>query len=245
MVRCQKEVCDALELPYLKMVIGGSMGGMQALEWIAQYPDYVKSCVPIAATAQVSPQTIAFDAVGRQAIQTDPHFHEGQYMNHQTVPQDGLALARMIGHITYLSESSMDQKFGRNLQEKSDFGYTLEQDFQIESYLRYQGDKFVDRFDANAYLYLTKAVSYFDLVKKYGDLETVFSPSSARFLIISIHSDWLYTPDQSKQIARQLMRLNKEVTYVDIDSHYGHDAFLINNPELMRILRVFLESLPC
>lgn len=243
MVRAQKAVIDHLGITQIKMVIGGSMGGMQALEWVCMYPDMIRSCVPIAATGQVSPQTIAFDAVGRQAIRGDKDFYDGHYSDHNTTPHHGLALARMIGHITYLSESSMDQKFGRKLQEKNDLSYCMDQDFQIESYLQYQGDKFVNRFDANSYLYLTKAVSYFDLPRKYGSLEKAFSPSDARFLVVSISSDWLYTPEQSKVVARQLMRLNKEVTYVDVDTHYGHDAFLIDNPDLFRLINVFLESL--
>jgi len=217
------------------------MGGMQALEWVALYPDLVQSCAPVAATGQVSPQSIAFDAIGRTAIVTDPAFNNGHYYGSEG-PHKGLATARMIGHVTYLSEQSIDDKFGRKLQEKTEYGYHFDTDFQIESYLKYQGDKFVDRFDANSYLYLTKAISYFDLPKKYGTMDTAFESSKARFLVIAITTDWLYTPEQSKAVVKSLMHLNKDVTYVEIDSHYGHDSFLIENEDLSDSIRLFLEN---
>lgn len=242
MVKTQKALIDHMNIPALKMVIGGSMGGMQALEWVAMYPDKVRSCVPIAATGQVSPLAVAFDAVGRHAIVGDKHYQDGYYPETQK-PEAGLAIARMIGHITYLSEQSMADKFGRSLQNKDDYSYNFDTDFQVESYLTYQGKKFVDRFDANSYMYLTKAVSYFDMPKKYGSMETAFKDSFSKYLVISITSDWLYTPRQSKAVARSLMKLNKEVTYIEVDSHYGHDAFLIESDTLKDILHTFLESI--
>ncbi|RAP33192.1 homoserine O-acetyltransferase [Candidatus Marinamargulisbacteria bacterium SCGC AG-439-L15] len=228
-VKSHKALIDHLGIQTIQMVIGGSMGGMMALEWAVHYPDLVKSCVPIAATARVSPLAIAFDAVGRDAVSV-------------AGPDKGLAVARKLGHITYLSEQSMDQKFGRNLQDKDSYGYDFGVDFQIESYLNHQGEKFVTHFDANSYLYLTKAVSYFDLAQKYGSLERAFAAITAKFLVISITSDWLYTPKQSKEIVRSLMKLNKDVTYVEVDSYYGHDAFLIENDALFDIIKVFLET---
>ena len=202
----------------------------------------VNACIPIAATGQVSPLAVAFDAVGRKAIRTDSNYSNGHYYSHKT-PDAGLNIARMIGHITYLSEQSMDKKFGRQLQTDPEYHFHFGSEFQIESYLNYQGEKFVSRFDANSYLYLTKAVSYFDLEKSYGSFDAAFRKSMAKFLVISITSDWLYTPKQSKSIVSSLMRLNKEVSYAEIDSYYGHDAFLIENEGLHQALSVFIKGL--
>lgn len=241
MVHAQKALIDHLGVKKIKMVIGGSMGGMQALEWAIQYPDLVQSCVPIAATAKLSPQALAFDAVGRHAIISDPKWNNGNYYG-QGQPEHGLSVARMIGHITYLSGDSMNEKFGRRLQEKENFGYDLSTDFQIESYLTYQGMKFINRFDPNSYIYLTKAISYFDLDKKYGSLEAAMEKTRCDFLVISIASDWLYTPEQSKDIVKALINLDKRVTYSELQSLYGHDAFLIDNPKLFRLVQHFLEQ---
>ena len=241
MVKVQKKWIESLGITQLKMVIGGSMGGMQALEWAIQYPESVKSCVPIASTSYLSPQALAFDAVGRHAIVKDPNWNQGDYYQ-QSSPEAGLGIARMIGHITYLSEESMNQKFGRKLQKKLEYGYDFSTDFEVESYLKYQGDKFVNRFDANSYLYLTKAISYFDLEKKHGSLEAAFKSVTAAFLVISISSDWLYLPKQSKEIVKTLMKLNKEVTYCNLNSAFGHDAFLIDNPELSELVKRFLDK---
>ncbi|MDA1354322.1 MAG: homoserine O-acetyltransferase [bacterium] len=242
MVNAQYNLMEHLNIPYWLSVIGGSMGGMQALEWAASYPDKVRSCIPLAATAQVSPTAIAFDAIGRSAISSDPNFNKGHFYG-KAIPQKGLATARMIAHITYLSEQSIDSKFGRKLQDKSEYGYHFDTDFQIESYLKYQGDKFVDRFDANTYLYLTKAISYFDMPRKYGSLEKAFSATQAKFLVIAITTDWLYTPAQSKEFVKSLIRLDKEVTYAEMDSMNGHDAFLLEQPDLTDLVQLFLEKL--
>ncbi len=240
MVKAQYHLIKALTIDKLAMVIGGSMGGMQALEWAISYPDMIERCACIASTASLSPQAIAFDAVGRHAIISDPNWQEGNYYGGQ-VPEVGLSIARMIGHITYLSHDSMNKKFGRRLQEKPDYRYSFSSEFQVESYLQYQGNKFVSRFDANAYLYLTKAISYFDLGKKYGSLEKAFSGVTCQFLVVSIQSDWLYPPEQSKSIVKSLMKLNKDVTYCEMDSSYGHDAFLIDLGQLGPLVSQFLE----
>jgi len=242
MVKVQRELVQHLGIDRLVSVIGGSMGGMQALEWAIMYPDMVSSVIPIATTGRLSPQSLAFDAVGRNAIILDQHWNNGFYYGISNQPEKGLAIARMIGHITYLSEESMMLKFGRNLQTKTDYGYDFDTEFQVESYLKYQGEKFVSQFDANSYLYLTKAISYFDLYKKYQGLEQAFKNATSRFLIVSISSDWLYPPKQSKDLVKALMKLNKPVSYCDIESPYGHDAFLMKSPELEQLLHHFLSN---
>jgi homoserine O-acetyltransferase len=239
MVHAQKRLLDHLEITSLAMVVGGSMGGMQALEWSILYPNMVKTCVPIACTAKLSPQALAFDVVGQQAIMVDPKWQQGHY---QDQPEKGLSIARMIGHITYHSDESMHLKFGRKLQQKEDYGYNFTTDFQIESYLKYQGDKFVNRFDANSYLYITKAIDYFDLHKKYGSLEQAFQRTTCQFLVMSVQSDWLYKPGESKSFVHALMRLNKRVTYVELDSQWGHDAFLMEAEPIKQALSAFLEN---
>ena len=234
MVRCQYELIKHLEIKRIKMVIGGSMGGMQALEWVVQAPDLIDSCVPIASTTKVSPLAIAFDSVGRKSIIEQLKSGNGEA---------GLGVARQLGHITYLSEDAMEKKFSRRLQENEDYMYHLDPEFEIESYLNYQGQKFIGRFDLYSYLVLTKAVSYFDLEKTYGSVEKALSPSPAKFLVIAISSDWLYTAGQSKALAYQLMKMNKHVSYVEIDSDYGHDTFLIDSDETKQVIRCFLGSL--
>jgi homoserine O-acetyltransferase/O-succinyltransferase len=242
MVKVQHALVHHLGIQRLVSVIGGSMGGMQALEWAIMYPEMTSSVIPIATTGRLSPQSLAFDAVGRNAIILDQHWNNGFYYGITNQPEKGLAIARMIGHITYLSEEAMMLKFGRNLQTKSDYGYDFDTEFQVESYLKYQGEKFVSQFDANSYLYLTKAISYFDLYKKYKSLEQAFENSLSRFLIVSISSDWLYPPKQSKDLVKALMKLNKPVSYCDIQSPYGHDAFLLKSPELEQLLSHFLSN---
>jgi len=242
MVHAQKLLVDALQIPKLLAVVGGSMGGMQVLEWAIQYPDQVASAIVIASTPCVSTKSVAFDAVGRNAIFSDPNWKKGNYYDQAALPETGLATARMIGHITYLSDEALDTKFGRKLQSRADYGYDFDTDFQIESYLQYQGNKFVYRFDANSYLYLTKAISYFDLPKKYGSLEKALSSVLAKFLVISIKSDWLYPPKQSKELVKSLLKLNKEVTYFECDSSYGHDAFLLPNEQLFELFHHFLSK---
>lgn len=241
MVRVQAQLIRHLGISEIQLVIGGSMGGMQALEWAITFPDMVKACVSIAAAGRLSPQALAFDAVGRYAITSDPAWHGGNYG--ADGPESGLAVARMIGHITYLSDESMNSKFGRRLQVIDDYGYAFNSEFQVESYLEHQGNKFVERFDANSYLYLTKAISYFDLDKTYGSLSQAFATTHAQFLIVSIESDWLYPPKQSQAIANTLMRLNKPVTYCEIDSDCGHDAFLVDFDKLGNIVQSFLRKI--
>jgi len=242
MVKVQKKLMDYLEVKSLLSLAGGSMGGMQGLEWIIQYPDFVKSAMIIASTSRLSPQAIAFNEVGRNAIITDPNWQNGDYYG-KNVPRHGLAIARMIGHITYLSDLSMHAKFGRRLQDKDTYGYDFSSEFEVESYLHYQGDKFVERFDANTYLYLTKAMDYFDLAAKFGSLNAAFENVSSKILVISFTSDWLFPPYQSKEIVKSLMNNDKDVSYIEINSSYGHDAFLLETEHLTKIVTNFLTNL--
>ena len=212
MVRVQTKLIDFLGIERLLAVAGGSMGGMQALEWAVTYPDRVAAAVPIATTARHTPQQIAFNEVGRQAIMADPDWNDGNYYSSRP-PNRGLAIARMVGHITYMSDESMREKFGRRLREKEKFGFDFSVDFEVESYLRYRGSQFVSRFDANSYLYITKAEDYFDLTNGTGSLASAFSKAKARFLVISFSSDWLYPSYQSQEIVRVLRRSNHDVAY--------------------------------
>jgi homoserine O-acetyltransferase/O-succinyltransferase len=241
MVRLQKMLIDHLGIPRLLSVTGGSMGGMQALEWTVYYPDSVVSAIPIAATARHSAQQIAFNEVGRQAIIADPDWREGNYYGGKP-PARGLAVARMVGHITYMSDDSMREKFGRRLRGKNSFGYDFEVDFEVESYLRYRGNEFVNRFDANSYLYITKAMDYFDLTNGEGSLAAAFERARARFLAISFTSDWLYPSYQSQEIVRALRSRNVDVAYCELPSNYGHDAFLVDVGEQTDLVRGFLAS---
>jgi len=241
MVDVQKKLIDFLGIKRLYSMVGGSMGGMQVIDWAIRYPSAVRSAIVVAATSRLSAQGIAFNAVGRNAICSDPSWSNGNYYG-KTAPEKGLAVARMIGHITYLSEESMHQKFGRRLQNKTDYGFDFSTDFEIESYLRYQGETFVGRFDANSYLYITKAVDYFDVEKKYGSLAAAFSDTQSKFLFISYSSDWLFPPSQSKEMVKALMNNNKEVTYCEISSAYGHDAFLLEKEQQTNIIANFLAK---
>ena len=241
MVSAQRKLMDILNIETWHAVVGPSMGGMQALEWAIMYPEKVNICIPLVSTARLSTAALAFGAIGRNAITSDPNWNEGDYYG-KTAPETGLAIARMIGHITYLSAEGLTQKFGRRLQEKQDYSYDFSTDFQIESYLQHQGDKFVNRFDANAYLYLSKAMSYFDLGKKYGSLKEAFDKSSAKFLGMSISSDTLYPSSQSKEIVKTLMKLNRQVTFVEIESPHGHDGFLIEADTINHVLSSYLEN---
>jgi homoserine O-acetyltransferase/O-succinyltransferase len=243
MVEAQRHLIDFLGIERLYCVTGGSMGGMQALQWVASYPDRVAKAIPIATAASLSAQGIAFNEVGRQAIMSDPDWLDGDYYG-ITVPHRGLALARMVGHITYLSEQSMHAKFARRLQEKADYGYDFATDFQVESYLKYKGDSFVNRFDANSYLYITKAMDYFDLARAYGSLEQAFAHADASFLVISFSSDWLFPTYQSKEIVRALRHNNLNAIFTEIPSAYGHDAFLLEADEIGRLVRSFLNGGP-
>ncbi len=243
MVRAQKLLIDHLGIERLLCVSGGSMGGMQALQWAVAYPEVVASCIPIAATPKHSPMQIAFNEVGRLAIMSDPNWNNGDYY-HGPAPDSGLAVARMIGHITYLSDESMRAKFGRRLQDKTAFGYDFSMDFEVESYLRHQGEVFTRRFDANTYLYVTKALDYFDLSGGHGPLEETFRdlPADMRFLVIAFSSDWLYPPYQSKDIVRALKGNGLDCSYLEMRSSYGHDAFLLENKDLTRMVWHFLAT---
>src|SRR5439155_24455793 len=237
----QTMLVDHLGIERLLAVAGGSMGGMQALEWAVSYPDRVIAAIPIATTARHSPQQIAFNEVGRQAIMADPDWCDGNYYSGKP-PGRGLAIARMVGHITYMSDESMREKFGRRLREKEKFGFDFGVDFEVESYLRYRGNQFVSRFDANSYLYITKAEDYFDLTNGTGTLVDAFRTVDTRFLIISFTSDWLYPSYQAQEIVRVLRRINGDVAYCDLQSNYGHDAFLVDVAEQTEIVRGFLAS---
>lgn len=243
MVRAQKELIDHLGIEQLACVVGGSMGGMQVLQWAVAYPDKVRLAIPIATTARLSAQAIAFDAVGRHAIMADPNWNNGNYYE-DAIPSRGLGIARMIGHITYLSDASMHTKFGRDLQDKVEPDYDFVTEFQVESYLNYQGDEFVKRFDANSYLYVSKAMDYFDLSKPSGDLRKELAAIQAASLVISFSSDWLFPSYMSKEIVSALRRNNKDVSYAEIQSDYGHDAFLLEVDTLSRLITNFLEYDP-
>jgi homoserine O-acetyltransferase len=242
MVRLQKMLVDSLGIEQLLAVAGGSMGGLQVLEWVAAYPDSVRCALPIASTWRHSAQQIAFNEVGRQAVMFDPDWNAGDYYSSGKPPARGLSIARMVGHITYMSDESMRQKFGRRLRDKDAFGYDFDVDFEVESYLRYRGAQFVDRFDANSYLFITKAMDYFDVTQGRGPLPAVFENAKTRFLVISFTSDWLYPTYQSLEIVRALRSRNREVAFVELESNYGHDAFLVEVGEQSEIVRGFLDS---
>ncbi len=241
MVRAQYRLMKHLGISQWLALAGGSMGGMQALEWAVSYPEAVRSIIPIATTSRLSPQSIAFNWVGRQAIMNDPKWNSGNY-DLDKVPESGLAIARMLGHITYLSDKSMDRKFGRELQESESYTFDFKHNFKVESYLKHQGEKFVERFDANSYLYISRAMDYFDLSGKFGgDLAIALSQVHAPFLVISFSSDWLFTPEESLKIVEALRINSTDVTYCDIKSIYGHDAFLLEVDILKRIITDFLK----
>jgi len=243
MVKAQKALTDHLGIEQLLSVMGGSMGGMQVLEWCVRYPEMAISAIPLATTTRHSALAIAFNEVARQAIMTDPNWNNGGYYGGRK-PDMGLAVARMIGHITYLSDEAMRQKFGRRLQDKTAVSFDLGADFQVESYLRHQGAKFVERFDANTFLYITKAADYFDLEAQYGNGSAVeaFAGTRARFLVVSFTSDWLYPTYQSKAMVTAMKKNGLDVSFCEIEADCGHDAFLIPNPRLSAMIKGFLES---
>jgi len=240
MVEAQRHLIDHLGIERLLCVTGGSMGGMQALQWAISYPDRVALAIPIATTAHSSAQQVAFNEVGRKAIQSDPDWMQGDYYG-KAIPHRGLALARMVAHITFLSDASMRQKFGRRLQDRAEYGFDFVMDFEVESYLRYKGDSFVKRFDANSYLYLTKAMDYFDLSQGNGSVRNAFAGVKSRFLVISFSSDWLYPSYQSKEIVSALHYNNAEVVYSKLQTDAGHDAFLLESDALGRLISSFLQ----
>lgn len=243
MVRTQSLLLDYLEIPDWFCVIGGSMGGMQVLEWAASYSERCFSAIPIATAAKHSAQNIAFHEVGRQAVMADPNWMGGKYLEHDVKPRAGLAVARMAAHVTYLSESALHRKFGRNLQDREALTFGFDADFQVESYLRYQGINFVDRFDPNSYLYITRAMDYFDIARDHGgSLAKAFEGSQTRFCVVSFSSDWLFPTTESKEVVKALNAAAANVSFVEIETDKGHDAFLLDTPEMLETIGGFLNS---
>jgi homoserine O-acetyltransferase len=243
MVHAQAMLIDHLGIDVLLCVAGGSMGGMQVLQWAASFPDRVFAAMPIATAARHSSQNIAFHEVGRQAVMADPDWRQGRYLEEGVIPTKGLAVARMAAHITYLSDEALQSKFGRKLQDRSAPTFSFDADFQIENYLRYQGTSFVDRFDANSYLYVTRACDYFDLAADYGgSLAHAFKGSKSRFCVVSFNSDWLYPTQASRAIVHALNAGGASVSFVDIETDRGHDAFLLDTPEFIATSRGFLDA---
>jgi len=242
MVRTQNELVRHLGISELFAVAGGSMGGMQALEWSIYYPQKVRAVIILASTARLTAQGIAFDALSRNAIMSDFRWQNGNYYGKE-IPSRGLAIARMAGHITYLSDEAMHKKFGRRLQGKEQYGYDFSDEFEVESYLQYQGDKFVERFDANSYIYISKAMDYFDLGARFGGLDEAFAETTAKFLIVSFSSDWLYPSYQSKELVFALTKNRKDVSYIEINCPYGHDSFLLETDRQSTIISSFLGGI--
>lgn len=242
-VHAQARLADALGIRQFAAVMGGSLGGMQALSWSMLYPDRIANCLVIASTPKLTAQNIAFNDVARQAILTDPDFHDGDYYAHGVVPRNGLRVARMIGHITYLSDDDMAEKFGRDLRGTDyQFGYGV--DFEIESYLRYQGDKFSEYFDANTYLLITKALDYFDPARAFnGDLAAALANTQAEFLLVSFTTDWRFAPERSREMVQALVRNDRRLTYAEIDAPHGHDAFLLDDPRYMNVVGAYYEKI--
>ncbi|MCC7517402.1 MAG: homoserine O-acetyltransferase [Pseudomonadales bacterium] len=244
-VKTQAMLMTALGIDVWAAVIGGSLGGMQAMRWCVDYPDRVRHCVVIASAIKLSAQNIAFNEIARRAITSDPDFHDGRYLEHGTAPRSGLAIARMVGHVTYLSSDAMSQKFGRDLRSGTfATGEEADIEFQVGSYLRYQGESFSDRFDANTYLLMTQALDYFDLSRDYNyDPAQSLRATNSRFLVISFYTDWRFPPERSREIANALIRANKSVSYVEVDSEYGHDAFLIPIERYQQVFAAYMQSI--
>ncbi len=245
MVETQKRLLDHLGIERLLAVIGGSVGGMQVLEWCVRYPQMVRAAIPLATTMRHSALAIAFNEIARQAIMADPHWNRGDYYTGSR-PDLGLAVARMVGHVTYLSDEAMRRKFGRRLQDKSDFSFAFEADFQVESYLRHQGSKFVRRFDANSLLYITRAADYFDLVERSKPADTLPTgeKTDTKYLVISYSSDWLYPTYQARELVRHLKKRGADVSFCEIEADCGHDAFLIPDERLTKLIGGFLNGIP-
>jgi homoserine O-acetyltransferase len=249
-VNAQALLLDALGIDQLAAVMGGSLGGMQALSWTLQHPNRVRHAVVVASAPNLTAENIAFNEVARRAIVTDPDFHDGHFYAHGVVPKRGLRIARMVGHITYLSDDVMNEKFGRQLRDAvtgSDTGYrysTQDVEFQIESYLRYQGDKFSEYFDANTYLLITRALDYFDPARLFGgDLSKAFAAIRAKFLLVSFTTDWRFSPARSREMVRALLDNQRDVSYAEIDAPHGHDAFLLDDPRYMQVVRSYFERI--
>jgi len=244
MVRTQVKLIDHFGIDKLLCIAGGSMGGLQVLEWAAHHPERLVSAIPIATTTRHSPMLIALSEVGRQAIYADPAWNNGDYYEAEAKPDAGLAVARMVGHITYLSDQSMQQKFGRRLRGRERYGYDFQTEFEVESYLKYNGHNFTRRFDANSYLYVTKAMDYFDLCEPTGSVAAAFANSAhIKYLVISFTSDWLYPSYHSRDLVSALHAAEADVTYLDIESTWGHDAFLLEVDTMTKLLNSFLERL--
>jgi homoserine O-acetyltransferase/O-succinyltransferase len=242
MVRAQTHLLEYLGIPTLFAVAGGSMGGMQALQWGVDYPERVRNILFIAATPVSSTQNIAFNELGRQAIYADPRWNKGDYYDKAEKPDGGLAVARMIGHITYMCEQSLDEKFGRKFHGRDGYGFTFETDFEVESYFRYQGHKFTQRFDANSYLYITKALDYFDIADGYASMAAALSRIQANTLVVSFSSDWLYTAEQALDLVTALEQIEKPVKYHLIQANFGHDSFLVEAELMTRLIGGYLDT---
>ena len=245
-VDAQARLLDALGIEQLAAVMGGSLGGMQALSWTLRYPTRVRHCLGVATAPNLSAQNIAFNEVARRAITSDADFHGGHYYEHGVVPARGLRLARMIGHITYLSDSVMEEKFGRARIEAlgEEVGYNFDIEFQIESYLRHQGDKFSRYFDANTYLLITRALDYFDPARAYGgDLRSAFTQASAKFLLVSFSTDWRFAPARSRELAKALLDNRHVLSYAEIDAPHGHDAFLLDDARYLALVRAYFDNM--
>jgi len=242
-VKCQKILIDTLKIKKLLCVLGGSMGGMQVLQYCALYSDFVFSAIPIACSSSHSAQNIALNELGRQAIMADPIWNNGNYYESNQIPKKGLAVARMVGHVTYLSEEGLQEKFGRKLQEKTDYEFSFDADFQVESYLRHQGNTFVERFDANSYLYITRAMDYFDLARQYKNkLANAFLNHKTKYLVVSFTSDWLYPTKQSKEIVIAMNSAGANVAFSEIKTDKGHDAFLLEEPNFLKTIKDFINK---
>jgi len=244
-VNAQSLLLDRLGVAQLAAVLGGSLGGMQALSWTLQYPERMRHAVVVASAPNLNAENIAFNEVARRAIVTDPDFHGGDFYAHGVVPQRGLRIARMIGHITYLSDDVMNQKFGRALRNGADIQFTTQDiEFEIESYLRYQGDKFSGYFDANTYLLITRALDYFDPAKKYGgSLKAALTRSLAKFFLVSFTTDWRFAPGRSREIVQALLQNGRDVSYAEIDAPHGHDAFLLDDPRYLAAMRAYFDGI--
>jgi len=241
MVKVQHRLMQYLDISQFLAVAGGSMGGMQALEWAVSFPESIRSAIILASTSRLSAQGIAFNTTARNAIISDPRWKNGNYYSGEP-PVRGLAIARMIGHITYLSDEAMRMKFGRKLRNKDTYGYDFSDQFEVESYLQHQGDKFVERFDANSFIYISKAMDYFNLAHQYGSLEKAFSKVTAKLLVVSFSSDWLYPTYQSKEMVYAMMRCNTDVSFAEINCPYGHDSFLLEKERQSEIISSFLHG---
>lgn len=247
-VNAQARLADQMGIRKFAAVMGGSLGGMQAMSWATQYPERVAHCVVIASTPKLSAQNIAFNEVARNAILSDPDFYGGDYYKHSVVPKRGLRLARMVGHITYLSDDDMAEKFGRDLQRLAgapdEYRFSFDVEFAVESYLRHQGDKFSGYFDANTYLLITRALDYFDPAKRYqGDLSQALASVRAKFLVISFSTDWRFSPDRSREIVQALLNNKTDVSYAEIDAPHGHDAFLLDDERYHRLVRAYFATM--